>query len=66
MLKYINFNNLYKINSEADNKMQEIRKYYLELTKKQHNIMTNKLKINNNIYNDKSINNTIRNIKKGI
>ncbi len=32
------------ISSIADKKMQEISKYYLELTKKQHIIMTNKIK----------------------
>ena len=30
---------------ESDKKMMEVRKYYLEYTKKQHNIMTNKLKL---------------------
>ena len=52
MLKYINFKKSSKILSATDIKMQEISKYYLKFTKKQINIMTNKLKKNckNNKY----------------
>ena len=44
MLKYITFKKP-PIISQSDKKMQEISKYYLEYTKKQHNIMTSKLKL---------------------
>ena len=48
MLKYITFKKTHLI-LESDKKMHEISKYYLEYTKKQHNIMTSKLKINKHI-----------------
>lgn len=46
-----------KFNNDIDIKMQNIRKYYLELNKQYYNNMTNKLKknykkniVNNNIH----------------
>lgn len=54
------------ISSPTPTPMQKINKYYLEQTKKQHNIMTNNLKKINIYYNDNSNNCTNRSIKKGI
>ena len=42
MFKYITFKKP-RVISQSDKKMQEIRKYYLEYTKTQHNIMTKKI-----------------------